>query len=165
MGDALEPTTEWGRYLRRVTKRPGWNVAKLARQAGFARQTIFEWIRDGGESVTVASARRISDATGDDLDTVLLAAGNIPLRKHRGIAAALADAGLGENELARIIEAASGLDPDDYVVRRILRARVSVETKTLALERERELQERDRQRRLEEHELRLGGNGHQREAS
>jgi transcriptional regulator with XRE-family HTH domain len=77
MGDTAEPHSQWGRYLRRMTRRPDWSVAKLARESGIARQTIFEWMRDGGESVTVGSVRRIAEALGDDLSNALLAAGGV----------------------------------------------------------------------------------------
>jgi transcriptional regulator with XRE-family HTH domain len=60
-----------------MTRRPDWSVAKLARESGIARQTIFEWMRDGGESVTVGSVRRIAEALGDDVSNALLAAGGV----------------------------------------------------------------------------------------
>lgn len=79
MADAGEPQHEWGRYLRRMIRERELTVAKLAELAGMARQTIFEYIRDGGESVTVGSVRRIARALDDDFRNALLAAGNIPL--------------------------------------------------------------------------------------
>lgn len=104
MGDAKEPTTEWGRYLRRQTKRDGWSVARLARDSKIARQTIFEWIRDGGESVTVASVRAITDSLGDELATGLLAAGNISIHETDSEIAAILASDLDAQEQAELIE-------------------------------------------------------------
>lgn len=91
-------------------------MAKLARESAIARQTIFEWIRDGGESVTIGSVRRIAEALGDDLSHALLAAGNISARESdQEIASILesdldseAKAGLADylHELRRAQEAA-----------------------------------------------------------
>lgn len=74
-----ESDTEWARYLKEVTTRPDWSVARLAREAGLDRGTIFRWIKGGGDRVTVDSVRRISEATGDNLDTALRAAGGLPI--------------------------------------------------------------------------------------
>lgn len=67
---------DWGGYLRRMTNRPGWSVAKLARESGVHRGTIFKWIR-GGSGVTINSVRAIAEALGDDLDNALRAAGSV----------------------------------------------------------------------------------------
>lgn len=71
-----EGADDWGRYIRRMTTRPGWSVARLARQAGLNRSTIFGWIKDGGGSLTVASVLAVADGLEDDPVTALLAAGN-----------------------------------------------------------------------------------------
>jgi len=69
------PGENWATYLRRMTKRPGWSVARLARESGIHRATIFKWI--GGEpGATVDSVRRIALALGDDPDNAFRAAGN-----------------------------------------------------------------------------------------
>lgn len=73
-----EPTSEWARYLREATDRPGWTVARLAREAEIDRTTIFRWLKGGGERITIDSVRRIADAIGDDLDDALRAAGGLP---------------------------------------------------------------------------------------
>lgn len=72
------PTTEWGRYLKEATDRDGWSVARLAREAGMDRGTIFRWISSGGERITIDSVRRIAAAIGDDLDDALRAASGLP---------------------------------------------------------------------------------------
>lgn len=77
-GDA--PTTEWARYLRDATDRPDWSVARLARESGVDRTTIFRWIKGGGDRITIDSVRRIADAVGDDLDDALRAASGQPSR-------------------------------------------------------------------------------------
>ncbi|MEU5938663.1 helix-turn-helix transcriptional regulator [Micromonospora sp. NPDC047548] len=73
MGDASSPAEDWAGYLRRMTSRPGWSVARLAREAGIHRGTIFGWIK--GEGVTVASVKAIAKALGDDEAHALAAAG------------------------------------------------------------------------------------------
>ncbi|SRR5690606_26064394 len=77
MADSGAPASEWGRYLRRITSAPGWSVARLARESGIHRATIFEWIRGDGESVTIGSVRAVAAASGDDLQNALRAAANL----------------------------------------------------------------------------------------
>jgi transcriptional regulator with XRE-family HTH domain len=75
MGDARQ-REDWAAYLRRITKRPGWSVARLARESGIHRATIFAWIA-GEQGVTVSSVRAIATAAGDDPIAVLRAAADI----------------------------------------------------------------------------------------
>lgn len=122
MSDASDVGENWAAYLRRMTKRPGWSVAKLARESGIHRGTIFKWI--GGElGVTVDSVLRVASALGDDANTALRAAANI---------------GVGAGDLV------------DEEVAVIMRAPVDDELKQRMLQRLRERRERDRQRRLED---------------
>lgn len=66
----------WADYLRRMTDRPGWSVARLGRESGIHRATIFKWIAGkGGANVT--SVRAIAAALGDDPANALRAAGNM----------------------------------------------------------------------------------------
>lgn len=67
----------WSAYLRRMTDRPGWSVARLARESKLHRATIFGWIKDGSGSVTIASVHAIADALGDSRASALAAAGNV----------------------------------------------------------------------------------------
>lgn len=67
----------WSAYLRRMTARPGWSVARLARDSGLHRSTIFGWIKEGGGSTTIASVYAIADAFGDTRASALAAAGNV----------------------------------------------------------------------------------------
>lgn len=66
----------WAEYLRRMTERPGWSVARLARESGVHRATLFRWMSGKGGS-NVASVRAIAKALGDDPANALRAAGNI----------------------------------------------------------------------------------------
>lgn len=68
---------DWSRYLRQVTSRPGWSVARLAREAGLNRSTIFEWIREGGDKLTMASVHAVARALGDTTGETLRAAGGM----------------------------------------------------------------------------------------
>jgi transcriptional regulator with XRE-family HTH domain len=74
MGDGRGET--WGTYLRRMTERPGWSVARLARESGVARQTIFAYISGKKTGVTVATVRAIGQAL-DDEPAALRAAGQL----------------------------------------------------------------------------------------
>jgi transcriptional regulator with XRE-family HTH domain len=73
MHDGSGELSDWGAYLRRMTTRPGWSVARLAREAGIHRATIFDWMKGGGDKVTIASVRAVADALGDDLESALRA--------------------------------------------------------------------------------------------
>lgn len=75
---------EWARYLKDLTGRDGWSVARLAREAGLDRGTIFRWMRAeaGGDRVTVDSVCRIADAAGDERVVALRAAAGLP--RHSG---------------------------------------------------------------------------------
>jgi transposase-like protein len=84
--DGPEPTVDyvanegdaWSAYLRRMTGRPGWSVARLARDADLSRSTIFRWIAEGAEGITIQSVYLVADALGDDRAEALRAAGNLP---------------------------------------------------------------------------------------
>lgn len=76
MSDAPSSREDWASYLKRMTSRPGWSVARLARESGVNRATIFKWIA-GRSGVNVASVRQIADALRDDPAIALRAAGNV----------------------------------------------------------------------------------------
>ena len=67
----------WSAYLRRMVDRQGWSVARLARESGLHRTTIFGWLKDGSSSVTIASVHAVADALGDSRTNALAAAGNV----------------------------------------------------------------------------------------
>jgi len=75
MSDASQPREDWAGYLRRMTDRPGWSVARLAREAGINRGTIFKWMK-GGAGVNVNSVRAIAKALDDNVENALRAAGD-----------------------------------------------------------------------------------------
>jgi transcriptional regulator with XRE-family HTH domain len=77
MSDGDQGKSAWARYIKAATERPSWNVAKLARQSGIHRATIFRWMKGEGGNVTVDSVRRIAFALGDDPDAALRVAGDL----------------------------------------------------------------------------------------
>lgn len=119
MGDASTPGEDWPAYLRRMTKRPGWSVAKLARESGIHRATIFGWMKGEG-GVTIDSVRRVAAALSDDPENALRAAGRVP---------------------------PAGGEVDEEVAL-IMRAPVSDEMKQRMLTKLRERREREKQQRL-----------------
>lgn len=76
MGDGQSAAEDWPTYLKRMTSRSGWSVARLAREAGIHRATIFGWI-SGDSGVMVANVIAIARALGDDPANALLAAGAV----------------------------------------------------------------------------------------
>jgi transcriptional regulator with XRE-family HTH domain len=77
MNDGSGGLSHWGAYLKRMTSRPGWSVARLARESGIHRATIFDWMKGSGESVTIASVRAVAEALGDDLENALRAVASL----------------------------------------------------------------------------------------
>lgn len=76
MSDGLSGAEDWSGYLKRIASRPGWSVARLARESQIHRATIFKWMAGKG-GVTVASVRAIAEAVGDDPAEALRAAGSV----------------------------------------------------------------------------------------
>ena len=60
-----------------MTSRPGWSVARLARESGIHRATIFEWMKGSSDSVTIGSVRAIAAALDDDLENALRAGASL----------------------------------------------------------------------------------------
>lgn len=73
MSDGREIRESWSEYLRRMTDRPGWSVAKLARESKIHRATIFKWMSGKG-GANMASVQAIAEALGDDSGNALRAA-------------------------------------------------------------------------------------------
>lgn len=98
---------DWSTYLRRLARRDGWSVARLARESGVNRSTIQEWIRLGGSKLTIASVLAIAKGAGDDPATALLAAGNLLSRAEREeadeVIALVWDSGLPESVQAELV--------------------------------------------------------------
>lgn len=120
MDDGPAVPNDWGAYLRRMTARPGWSVARLARESGIHRATIFDWIKGGGESVTIASVRAIARALGDDLESALRAVANLESAP-----------GSRDEEMELILSAPVGPEMQKQMIAQML-----------------ELREQDRQQRL-----------------
>ena len=130
MGDGDTRET-WADYLRRMTSRPGWSVARLARDSGIHRATIFKWIAGKG-GANVASVRAIADALGDDPANALRAAGNMEGATNEGLdpdlkvlMRRLADPDVSEVEkvsiraaLRYLAELAEQVDPPGRTLRR-----------------------------------------------
>jgi transcriptional regulator with XRE-family HTH domain len=121
MNDGSGELSDWGAYLKRMTSRPGWSVARLARESGIHRATVFDWIRGGGESVTIASVRAIARALGDDL----------------------------ENALRAVASISSSPAPDDEEMDLIMSAPVSDGMKRRMITQLLDMREQDRQQRLQ----------------
>lgn len=75
MGDG-RTREDWAGYLRRMTSRPDWSVARLARESNIHRGTIFKWMKGQG-GVNVSSVTAIAQALGDDPAIALRAAGRV----------------------------------------------------------------------------------------
>lgn len=116
----LAELSEWARYLKRMTSRPGWSVARLARESGIHRATIFDWMKGNGDSVTIGSVRAVAAALDDDLENALLA-------------------------VASLVPSPRGRDEE---IELILSAPVSREVQRRMIGQLLELREHDRQRRL-----------------
>lgn len=95
----------WSEYLTRAARRPGWSVAKLARESGIAKSSLFKWIARGASaSITIDSVYRIADAIGDDRANALRAASNLPPERDPAVEAVLSASQWTELEKAAIIE-------------------------------------------------------------
>jgi transcriptional regulator with XRE-family HTH domain len=121
MNDGSGGLSHWGAYLRRMTSRPGWSVARLARESGIHRATIFDWMRGSGESVTIASVRAVAEALGDDLENAL-----------RAVASLETSPAPWDEEMELIMSAPVGDDMKRRMITQLL-----------------ELREQDRQQRLQ----------------
>lgn len=67
----------WSAWLRRMTDRPGWSVARLSRESGLHRSAIFGWMKNGAEGITIRSVYLIADALDVDRAEALKAAGGL----------------------------------------------------------------------------------------
>lgn len=72
MADGAEDA--WTKFLRDIVGRPGWSVARLARESGIDRSHIHRMMRGEGKTVTVESVRMIAKGAGVSLASALHAA-------------------------------------------------------------------------------------------
>lgn len=75
---AEQPPNEWAKLLREITDRPGWSVARLNRESGIHRSTIFRWLSGEVTNVTMDSIRLVAQTAGIDLDVAVRAASTLP---------------------------------------------------------------------------------------
>ena len=68
---------QWGRYLSDLVSRPGWSVARLARESGIHRSTIFRWMSGEVRNVSSNSVRLIAKASGEDEPAAFRAASEV----------------------------------------------------------------------------------------
>lgn len=64
----------WTKFLKDLVSRPGWSVARLARESGIDRSHIHRMMRGEGKTVTVESVRMIAKGGGVSLASALHAA-------------------------------------------------------------------------------------------
>lgn len=93
----------WSAYLKRMTSRPGWTVARLSKESHIARSSIYKWITDGASAITIDSVYRVADALGDDRANALRAAGNLPT-DHDPEVDLILSSNLSEREKAAMID-------------------------------------------------------------
>jgi transcriptional regulator with XRE-family HTH domain len=123
MSDASAPAEDWAGYLRRMTRREGWSVQRLADESGVHRSRLFKYMA-GDSGVTIDTIRRIAAALGDDPESALRAAAQI--------------------------RTPVPVDVQDEEVALIMRAPVDDELRQVMLRKLYERRERDRRRRLED---------------
>lgn len=68
---------EWARLLRTITNRPDWSIARLARDSGIHRSTIFRWMKGDVQNLTLESIRLIAEAGQVDIMDALRAAATL----------------------------------------------------------------------------------------
>ncbi len=124
------PPTPLSDYLKGIQERPGWSIAKVARESGgrISKATLFRLMAgDNKKGATIEIVRLIAQIVGDDPDTVLAR-----------VAGSLDD----ETHDPRL----EGLDPNDEIVQEILAQEgVSEAWRAFALERRRQILELRRQ--------------------
>jgi transcriptional regulator with XRE-family HTH domain len=122
-GGKSRPPTPLMKYLKSIQDRPGWSIARVARESGgrVSRATLFRIMTGETKRVSVDTVRLVAQIAGDDPDEVLaMAAGSISVLSDRD---------------TRL----DGLDPNDNVVRTILALDISAERKARMLDRRRKI--------------------------
>ena len=76
MGDGHNRQS-WSDYIRRLKERPGWSVARLARETGFSTSTFWDWMKpESRKAVTIPRIVAVARAVGDNpVDAFKAAAG------------------------------------------------------------------------------------------
>jgi transcriptional regulator with XRE-family HTH domain len=129
----------WGEFLREITARPGWTVARLAEKSGIHRSTLFRWMNGSVRNINIESVRLVADAAGVNMATALHAASDLvtgtPARDMDEltdeVARILDDSGLPEDDRFAIAQMLlEEFDRDEQTRRQLRadRARATVET-------------------------------------
>lgn len=114
--------TSWGRYVDYLRNRPGWSMARLARQADMNPATLFEYVRkDSGENVAIKDILRVAIGGEDD-----------PVNAFRAAAGLTAD------------------DPEDEEIAVVLASNLPDDGKAEIIESILARRARDRARRMED---------------
>lgn len=135
------PPTPLTEYLKGIQERPGWSIARVARESGgrVSKATLFRLMAgENKKGATIEIVRLVAEIVGDDPDTVLAR-----------VAGSLVD----DDEHDPRLE---GLDRSDEVVREIMsREGVDEVWRTFALERRRQILELRRQQDLQALEIEI----------
>lgn len=75
----------WATLIGRIVDRPGWSIARLARDSGVHRSTIFRWMNGDRRNLTLDSVRLVADAGGIDLMEALRAAAALVAPDQAGV--------------------------------------------------------------------------------
>lgn len=129
--------TAWMRYLQEIQDRPGWSIARVARESNgqISRSAIFRMMSGDTRRVSVNVVRLIAAIVGDDPDEVMKKAGG-----------SIVGAPTTDPRL-------EGLDPNDDVVRHILSLDIDEEERGFMLDRRRQLLALRREQDMRELEL------------
>lgn len=74
MRDHPTSDNEWAQFVRELATRPGWSIARLAREAGIHRSTIFRWINGDFASARLPNIKLFAEAAQIDYNLALRAA-------------------------------------------------------------------------------------------
>lgn len=123
------PPTPLMKYLKGIQDRPGWSIARVARESGgrISRATLFRMMTGETKRASIDSVRLVAAIVGDDPDAVLAM-----------VAGSLLEVDAGDPRL-------EGLDPNDRVVRHIMSLdNIDEEMRAMMLDRRRQqIAERD----------------------
>jgi hypothetical protein len=111
MGNDL-PAETWGKYIKRLSDRPGWSVVRIARGAGMNPATLFEYIRlDDGRGVKASTIAKVARGAEDD-----------PVNAFRA-AAGLTSEDPEDEEIAMVLTSTLDDDGKSEIIEDILRRR------------------------------------------
>ncbi len=135
------PSTPLMEYLKGIQDRPGWSIARVARESAgrISRATLFRLMAgDTKRGATIETVRLVAQIVGDDPDTILAR-----------VAGSLIDE---EEDDPRFV----GLDRNDEIVREIMsREDVTDAWRTFALQRRRQILELRRKQDLQALEMEI----------